>query len=485
MSEKPTYEELEKRVLDLEKSELKLKKVEELLKDEIFWRCILVKESRDGIVVLKQNCEVYEANKRFADMLGYSMEEIQQLHVWDWDSKFTKEQILELAQTVDEVGHHFETRHRRKDGSLIDVELSNSGTTYRGQKLIFCVCRDITERKQIEDTLVKKEMKYRGIFDESIAAIYVFDTERNFIDSNQAGLDLLGYSREELLNMSMPDVDADPIVILPAQKQLLGGERIINYEHQLKRKDGRILTVLNNSRPLTDAQGNIVGMQSTLVDISERKYAEGQVKASLKEKEILLREIHHRVKNNLAIISSLLSMQANIVDDQIVYSVLQESQSRVQAMALLHETLYQSESIASLDLERYVKDLIGNIITAFDGTTSRVKFEIEVRDVKLEINQAIPCGLIINELVTNSLKHAFANGQNGMMRITAGYTKESEVALTVSDNGTGFSEDLSWKKSKSLGFRLISLMVDQLHGNMIIRNNPGAEIAIKWPVQVV
>lgn len=148
MSDKPTYEELEKRVLELEKAKIELKRATTLLKDEIYWLQRLVSESRDGIVVVDQNIKVHEANKRFADMLGYSLEEVYQLHVWDWDALFTKEQILELAQTVDDVGHHFETRHRRKDGTIIDVELSNNGAVYGEEKLIFCVCRDITERNR-------------------------------------------------------------------------------------------------------------------------------------------------------------------------------------------------------------------------------------------------------------------------------------------------------------------------------------------------
>jgi PAS domain S-box-containing protein len=150
MSGKPTYEELEKRVLDLEETELELKKTEILLRDEINWRRLLIEESRDAIVVLDQNTKVYDANSRFADMLGYSREEVFQLHAWDWDALFNKEQILELAKSVDAVGHHFETQHRRKDGGIIDVELSNNGTVYRGQKLIFCICRDISGRKKAE-----------------------------------------------------------------------------------------------------------------------------------------------------------------------------------------------------------------------------------------------------------------------------------------------------------------------------------------------
>lgn len=148
MSEKPTYEELEKRVLDLEKNRNELKIIEESLRDKISWQHILIEESRDGIVILDSNGKVYEANKRYADMLGYSMEEVHQLHVWDWDTLFTKEQLVKMIQTIDDSGDHFETCHRRKDGTLIDVELSNNGAVYRGQKLIFCVCRDITDRKK-------------------------------------------------------------------------------------------------------------------------------------------------------------------------------------------------------------------------------------------------------------------------------------------------------------------------------------------------
>ena len=150
MLKKPTYEELEKNVLELKNAELDRRRVEELLKDEISWRRMLVEQSRDAIVVLDQNCKVYEANKRYADMLGYSMEEVYQLYVWDWDFQFTKEQLKEMIRTVDDSGDHFETQHRRKDGTIIDLELSTNGAIYRGQKLIFCVCRDITERKQAE-----------------------------------------------------------------------------------------------------------------------------------------------------------------------------------------------------------------------------------------------------------------------------------------------------------------------------------------------
>ena len=149
MPEKPTYDDLEKQVQELENAKIRLRELEELLQDENTWRRLLIEESRDGIVILQQDGSVFEANKKYADMLGYTKEEVLRLHVWDWEVSATKEEILEMAKDVDSIsGHHFETRHRRKDGTVIDVELCNSGSVYRGKKLIFCISRDITERKK-------------------------------------------------------------------------------------------------------------------------------------------------------------------------------------------------------------------------------------------------------------------------------------------------------------------------------------------------
>lgn len=150
MGKKPSYEELERRLVDLENTKSEHRKLEERLEDEIAWRRMLVEQSRDGIVVLDRDCKVFEANRRYADMLGYTMDEVRNLYVWDWDFLFPKEKLIEMIRSVDAEGDHFETRHHRKDGTVIDVEISTNGAVYKGQKLVFCVCRDITERKRSE-----------------------------------------------------------------------------------------------------------------------------------------------------------------------------------------------------------------------------------------------------------------------------------------------------------------------------------------------
>jgi PAS domain S-box-containing protein len=190
------------------------------------------------------------------------------------DKERVREEGFELTQVQKDLVQIY--RIITKSGDICWIEdRETSLFSEEGEfKWIDGIVFNITERKQSEDALRVSEEKYRGLFDESIAATYVFDEKKNFLDSNQAGVGLLGYSREELLNMSISDVDADPIVVVPAHEQLLGGDRIINYEHQLKRKDGKVITVLNNSRPITDTDGHVIGMQSTLIDITARKQAE-------------------------------------------------------------------------------------------------------------------------------------------------------------------------------------------------------------------
>ena len=176
----------------------------------------------------------------------------------------------------------------------IETEIGNLLSTDEATRADMAVAiqklkQEADERLKAESALRQSEEKYRGIFDESVVAIYLFDNEKNFLDSNQAGMELLGYSKEELLGMSIPDVDADPAIVNPAHEQLLGGDRLINYEHQLRKKDGGIITVLNNSRPITNDSGNVIGMQSTLIDITDRKQAE----KALRKRESLLTAFTH------------------------------------------------------------------------------------------------------------------------------------------------------------------------------------------------
>lgn len=161
MTGKKTYQELEAYIKKLEKTVSELRRTEAMLKDEVIWQNILFHQSRDGIVVLDQDGKVYEANRKFADMLGYQHEEVYGLHVWDWDAVFSKKRLIEMLRSVDRTGDHFTTKHRRKDGSTFDVEVSTNGASYKGNKMILCICRDISKKKKAEKKHLElvKELK--------------------------------------------------------------------------------------------------------------------------------------------------------------------------------------------------------------------------------------------------------------------------------------------------------------------------------------
>ncbi|HOU14281.1 MAG TPA: histidine kinase dimerization/phosphoacceptor domain -containing protein [Anaerolineae bacterium] len=214
-------------------------------------------------------------------------------------------------------------------------------------------------------------------------------------------------------------------------------------------------------------------------EIAERAQAEAKVKASLKEKEILLQEIHHRVKNNLQVISSLLNLQSQGIQDKKTLEVFQESQNRIRSMALIHERLYRSSDLARVDFAEYIRNLASFLIRSYRSRT--VQLDLRASDIYLSIDNAVPCGLIINELISNALKHAFIDGREGEICITMQQLADQQVKLVVRDNGVGLPKDVDYMNTGSLGLQLVTMLVQQLDGTLEIRNNAGAEFEITFP----
>ncbi len=212
----------------------------------------------------------------------------------------------------------------------------------------------------------------------------------------------------------------------------------------------------------------------------QRWKAENRITASLKEKEVLLREIHHRVKNNMQIISSLLRLQSNGISDPAARDSLQISQDRIRSMALVHEGLYRSEDLSHIDFAEYVRKLSGHLYSISADKGLKISFDIEIDDIRLDVNQAIPCGLIINELVTNSLKHAFPEERKGEVSIHMRKGKKGELTLIVADNGIGLSTDIDLRNTESLGMQIVTDLVQQLSGTIRMRSGQGTEFKIRF-----
>jgi len=219
-------------------------------------------------------------------------------------------------------------------------------------------------------------------------------------------------------------------------------------------------------------------------DITEKKLAEEQINAALKEKEILLREIHHRVKNNMQVITSLLSLQSDTIKDQQYADMFRESQERIRSMALIHETLYQSEDFANIDFDGYLWALINNLFISYGINPEIISMKIKTNDLSLALDYAIPCGLIINELVSNCLKHAFPDEREGEIQIVLQEISENEIELTVSDNGMGIPEEFDFGTTESLGLDLVKVLAEhQLGGRIEMNGTGGTRFSIRFMVK--
>ena len=217
-------------------------------------------------------------------------------------------------------------------------------------------------------------------------------------------------------------------------------------------------------------------------EIRERKTAEGKIKESLREKEIMLKEIHHRVKNNLQIITSLLSLQSKNITDSEALAMFKDSQARVKSMALIHEKLYRSDDLACVDFGEYVGNLTSYLYRSFMIDSGKIRLDLNIKNILFGVDSAVPCGLIINELVSNCFKHAFPDGRQGRIIVSLHLNPEENLVLTVGDDGVGFPRNLDYRCTDSLGLQLINTLSEQLGGTLALRSKQGTEFVITFPL---
>jgi two-component system, sensor histidine kinase PdtaS len=224
----------------------------------------------------------------------------------------------------------------------------------------------------------------------------------------------------------------------------------------------------------------VTGLVCIVRDITEQVQAEEQIKASLREKEVLLQEIHHRVKNNMQVISSLIALQAGYTDDEQVHQMFRESQSRIRSMALVHEQLYRSHDLARIDFSRYIGELTSNLMHSYQKTLGRIRLDVHSDPVFLDIDTAIPCGLIINELVSNALKHAFPNGREGIITVEFHLNSEQSLTLIVRDDGVGLPEELNVHRTETLGLQLVTSLTAQINATIGLQQVHGTMFEIRF-----
>ncbi len=245
------------------------------------------------------------------------------------------------------------------------------------------------------------------------------------------------------------------------------------YESEISHKNGQHKWASSTLTPILNEQGQLKNIVVIDTDITLRKHMEEQIREALEEKGLLLREIHHRVKNNLQIIISLFNLQTSYVTDQNAYKALKEGQDRIKSMALIHERFYQSDGLSKIDFDDYIRRLSENLMRSFKISNEKISLNIHAEKISLDIDTAVPCGLVINEIVSNSLKHAFNEATHGEINIELNQTETDRFRLVISDNGVGMEEGFSIDTSDSLGIQLIQALTDQLEGKMEIETSPG------------
>jgi len=329
------------------------------------------------------------------------------------------------------------------------------------------------------DEAVLESERFHAVFENTPVGIAMANETGNFLRTNKAFQEMLGYSSDELMCMTFADITHRDYREDDLRRflEMLNGKRDhSNIEKQYVRKDGKTITTKLTVTAIRDINCKFLYDIGMVEDITERRRAEEETLKALREKEILLKEIHHRVKNNLTIITSLLALQSYLLDDKKVVEAFEDLINRINSMALVHEKLYESKNLEHIDVKAYLNTLVHELSRSFSHPDKEIKTHVDARVVNLNIDRLIPLGLLINELVTNSYKHAFNETDKGEIRVSVIADDACRITMKVSDNGCGLPQDMDPDNyQKTLGIRLANELAGQLGGTLTSSNNNGAE----------
>jgi PAS domain S-box-containing protein len=368
----------------------------------------------------------------------------------------------------------------RADGSEFPLAIGLNPIATEAGTMVLSTIIDISERQRLED-------RFRQAVEASPNAMVMTNAEARIEMVNTQAELMFGYTREELLGRPIemlvperfrehhPELRA-VFVADPSPRPMGAGRDLFGL-----RKDGSEFPVEIGLNPMQTGDGTKI--LAAIVDISDRKQKEDRIVSALHEKEILLREIHHRVKNNLQIVHSLLELQSARIPDPVARDMLRVSQARVHSMALIHQTLYSSNDFATVDFHRFLDSLVPVLIASYGVDTNRISVRIDVDPVQLPIDAAVPCGLVVNELITNAFKHAFGYRDHGEITVALTWLTANEVLLSVSDDGIGIPDHINISGTDTLGLQLVGLLAEQLGGVVTIQRSDPTRFALKFSVK--
>jgi two-component sensor histidine kinase/PAS domain-containing protein len=347
---------------------------------------------------------------------------------------------------------------------------------------VAAVWLDTTEQRRVETAQRELETRYRTFFEGVPVALYRTSPTGEILEANPALVHLLRFPDLNTLRaFNASAFFIDPAMRAREQDMLTASGVVRGFEMRVMCYDDSIRWLRDTCRAVRDEQGRILCYEGMLEDITEQREADEQLRKSLAEKELLLKEVHHRVKNNLQVISSLLGLQSSATSDSKALEMLTESQDRVRSMAMVHERLYQSPDLASIDFAEYVQSLVSHLCRTYAAAARSIEPVVDIRASSLGVDEAISCGLIINELVSNSLKHAFPAGRSGSIWVRLDSRRDKCLVLTVGDDGVGLPAGFRIDQVETLGLQLVMTLSAQLGATIETGAGRGTEFRLILP----
>jgi PAS domain S-box-containing protein len=463
------------------------KRAEEALHESEYKYKSLIENIPGIILTIDLEGTITFVSRRTNEILGYEDSEMINMAIFNFIPKEDHQRAMESLQKGMKGGKikHFQIPMIAKSGEKVFFE-SSFTRIYKDGAVVGAqgTAVDITERKHAEEALRLSEENFRRSLEDLPLGVRIVTIEGETVYVNQAILDIYGYASMEELKTTPVENRYTPKSFaeyrIRREKRKRGDDASSEYDIDILRKDGEV-------RHLHVFRKDILWngerqFQALYSDITDRKQAEERIHTSLREKEILLSEVHHRVKNNMQVISGLLALQARSTGNPELTGMLHESQSRIHAMSLVHEKLYGSKDFARIDLAGYVKTILQDLFQSYKINPGKIDLIIQTDgDVYVDINKAIPCSLILNELISNALKHAFLGDRHGELQIIIRETKNTEIEIVVRDNGLGLPDDVDIHQPRSVGLHLVNgLVKNQLYGQIEVRRDNGTEFRIKF-----
>jgi len=435
----------------------------------------------DNLLLLNDSGVICAASANTANEFGLSIEDLVGKNIFTFlpnDVAANRRQVLEEVVKSGKTTRFVDERSGKFLDHIVTPLIDAAGNVSE----VFVVARDITLQKQTEEKLKDSEERFRTTFDQAAVGIFQGTPCGSFLYANKKFCDITGYALDEIIGKSFRDF-THPDDIARDDEQLaemISGEcATISSQKRYRRKDGSYVWVMRSASPVYDDNGKLKYVMAVVEDITERKKAEESLLAALKEKEVLLREIHHRVKNNLQIISSLLSLKEQEIDHPVAQEALAESRGRVFSMAMIHEHLYRANDLNAVDFDDYLRKYLPRSVASLKGNRD-IGLRLDLSAVFLPIDRAIPLGLILNELVTNSLKHGFRTRDSGTIHVST-VQREGTVHISVADDGEGLPDNFNIEKVKTLGLQICTVLSRQLSGTFTLDSGRETMFCLSFP----